>query len=135
MLEWLQHNETLLWWLAGGSVVTFFGTLILVPWLIVHIPEDYFFHHKRRKLPWAGRHPAVRIVFIVCKNLLGCLFVAAGVLMLMLPGQGLLTIVLGGMLMDFPGKYKLERWAVSRGPVLKAINRLRARANRPPIIS
>lgn len=134
MLEWMEHNEILLWWLAGGSAVTFLGTLILVPWLIVQIPSDYFSHCRRHKAPWADQHPVVRTVLVVCKNGLGGLFVAAGIIMLMLPGQGFLTILLGIMLLDFPGKYRLQCWMISRGPVLRAVNRLRVHADRPPIV-
>ena len=54
--------------------------------------------------------------------------------MLVLPGQGILTIIVGLVLMDFPGKYGAERWAVSRGPVLPAINWIRAKAGKPNLI-
>ena len=48
-----------------------------------------------------------------------------------IPGQGLLTILIGLILLDFPGKRGLERRLVSRPSVLAAINRLRARFGRP----
>ncbi|MDY6904724.1 MAG: PGPGW domain-containing protein [Thermodesulfobacteriota bacterium] len=133
ILEWIEQKETLLWWLAGSSLGTFAGTLILVPWLIIHIPHDYFSHDKRRKASWTDQYPVIRAILVVGKNVLGGLLVAVGIIMLVLPGQGLLTIVLGLVLLDFPGKYRLQRWMVSRGPVLKAINRLRVHAGKPPI--
>jgi len=55
----------------------------------------------------------------------------AGIAMLVLPGQGVLTIVIGIMLLDFPGKYRFERSLAARRPVLRSINWLRRRANRP----
>jgi hypothetical protein len=70
---------------------------------------------------------------IVGKNLLGYVLVFAGLLMLFLPGQGVVTILIGITLVDFPGKYRFERWVVSQGPVLRSINRLRKRAGRPPL--
>jgi hypothetical protein len=71
---------------------------------------------------------------LVVKNLLGCLFVVAGLLMLVLPGQGLLSILIGIILLDFPGKYSVERWLISRPPVLHTVNWLRRRAGRPPLV-
>lgn len=131
--QWIENHELLLGWLTLASGIVFIGTLVLMPWLIARIPADYFSHGRRHKAPWTGEHPALRLLLVAGKNLLGCLVVVAGVAMLVLPGQGLLTILLGGMLLDFPGKYRLERWAISRGPVLRTINRLRRRAGREPL--
>jgi len=58
--------------------VTFFGTLIAVPWLVVRIPADYFGHRRRRRVPWADQHPAVRGFLVGGKNLLGVVFVDLG---------------------------------------------------------
>ena len=80
----------------------------------------------------AGLPPVARAFLLVGRNVLGCLLIAAGVAMLVLPGQGVLTILVGTMLVDFPGKRRLERWIVERGPVLRAMNWLRERAGREP---
>ncbi len=71
---------------------------------------------------------------IVLKNLLGVALVGAGIVMLVLPGQGILTILIGVMLMDFPGKYALEKRLVSRPTVMRSLNWMRAKANRPPFL-
>ncbi|NIV30742.1 MAG: hypothetical protein GWN58_14950, partial [Anaerolineae bacterium] len=73
------------------------------------------------------RHPVMGLVVLVLKNLLGLVLLVAGVAMLVLPGQGLLTIVIALTLLNFPGKYHLERWVVSRPPVYRAINWIRRR--------
>jgi UPF0716 family protein affecting phage T7 exclusion len=73
-------------------------------------------------------------MLVIAKNLLGYIFVVAGILMLMLPGQGFLTILIGITLIDFPGKYALERWIVSHGSVLRSINWIRRQAGRPPLV-
>ena len=130
----LLANETLLWWLAGSSLITFIGSIVLVPVLLARIPADYFSHTKRHKPPWAEHHPLVRGLLIIGKNLLGLIFLVAGIVMLLLPGQGLLTMVMAIVLLDMPGKYRLERWLISRRPVLQAINWLRVRAGRPQLI-
>ena len=68
------------------------------------------------------------------KNLFGLLLVIAGMLMLVLPGQGLLTIFVGLIFLDFPGKYRMERKMVSNDSVLRSINWVRARTGKPPLI-
>jgi hypothetical protein len=57
-----------------------------------------------------------------------------GILMLVLPGQGLLTILVGLMLSDYPGKFKLEKRIIKTNLVLKTINWYRTKSNIPPII-
>ena len=116
-----------------ASVVTFVGTLIAVPWLVVRIPADYFAHGKRQRIPWADQHPLVRAVLLTGKSALGCVFILVGVALLILPGQGILTILVGIVLLDFPGKYRFERWLVTRRPVLHSINWLRRRAGEFPL--
>ena len=134
MIEWIQSNETVLWWLAASTVVTFIATLIAVPILVVRIPPDYFSRRKNHPRLWANHHPVVRAMLLTGKNALGLVFVVAGFIMLVLPGQGIFTILIGIMLLNFPGKYRLEWWVVTRGPVLRSINWLRRRAGRDLLV-
>ena len=69
------------------------------------------------------------------KNLLGAVLVALGVVMLFTPGQGILTLLAGLLLMNFPGKYRLECWLVQRPGVLRGMNWLRERHGEPPFES
>jgi hypothetical protein len=66
----------------------------------------------------------------VIKNLVGVALLLAGLVMLVTPGQGLLTIVVGLTLLSFPGKARLERWIATRPAVWRAINWMRQRAGR-----
>lgn len=115
----------------------FLGTLLVslgvVAVVLVRLPADYF--SARRRPHFERAHPALRVVLIVLKNLLGIAIVAVGLVMSLpgVPGQGLLTIFIGLMLVDFPGKYRLERAIVLRPRVLGAINRLRVRYGKPPL--
>ena len=111
--EFLIRYRTQLEWLAVLSVIMFVGTLAVLPFLVVRIPYDYFTNKKRHHLRFADRHPAIRVTFLVLKNLLGAVFIAAGIAMCVLPGQGILTIVIGLTLVDFPGKFLLEALADS----------------------
>jgi len=126
MVEWIQAHEAFLWWLTAASAAVFALFLVAVPWLVARIPEDYFAAEKRPKKQSAVNHSyAVLVLLAVMKNALGGLLVLTGVALLVLPGQGLFTIMLGLALMNFPGKFQLERWLISRGPVLRMVNGLR----------
>jgi hypothetical protein len=134
MGELIQTHETVFWWLTVTSIIAFLVTLIVVPRFIVQIPSDYFSNTERRRTPWSGQHPVVRRILLVGKNALGHVFIVIGLAMLVLPGPGVLTIVVGIILLNFPGKYRLERWMITRDPVLHSINWLRQRAKKAPIV-
>ncbi len=133
VLSWIREQETLAGWLLVVSVTTFFGSLILVPWLLIRLPADYFSRAEKAHRPIARQPGFVRPALIVAKNALGALFVIAGIAMLVLPGQGVLTMMAGVILMDFPGKYRLEKWFISRPRVAASVNWLRKKANREPL--
>ncbi len=120
-------------WLAAISALMFVGSLVVIPLVAARIPADYFCADRRGKTLWRRRRPGLRMIVLILKNILGLVLFLAGVLMLFLPGQGLLTIFLGILLMDFPGKYRLERYIISRGPVLRGINWIRKRSGVAPL--
>jgi archaellum biogenesis protein FlaJ (TadC family) len=132
-LDWIHGNETVVAWLVVASVVMFFGALIAVPIIAVRLPADYFAHEKRDRRRWHGRNPILRAAMIIAANVVGYVFILAGLAMLVLPGQGVLTILIGVILADFPAKYRIERWIIARPPVLGAFNWLRHRAAKPPL--
>jgi Putative transmembrane protein (PGPGW) len=133
MPDWIPFSNATLWWMGILSVVTFVGSLIALPFLVARIPADYFVRdwqgHTARRI----QHPVLRLIGLVCKNLLGLAFVLAGVAMLVLPGQGILTILIGLSLMNFPGKRALERRIVQQPTILQAINWMRHKAGQPPL--
>ncbi len=133
MLQWLSLNETLAWWLVVSSAFTFIASLVSVPWLVIRLPSDHFSVRRRRNQRPAVRHPLVRLSLKTLRNLAGLTLLLAGVLMLVLPGQGLLAIVAGLMLMSFPGKRRLVRRIVSRPWILGPMNNVRRRAGRAPL--
>ena len=69
------------------------------------------------------------------KNLLGLVLALVGILLMFLPGQGLLTLIIGLSIMNYPGKFALERWLVRRPRVLPALNWIRKRFDAPPFES
>ena len=109
-------------------------SVLAVGAVIVRVPADYFTNTNAGAGRWAHRHPIIRMGIVIAKNLLGIVLVAAGILMLVLPGQGVLTILAGMILLDVPGKHRALIWIVQRPAVLKSINWVRERAGREPII-
>jgi archaellum biogenesis protein FlaJ (TadC family) len=131
LVTWVREYQALLQWLGVCSLVMFVGTLIVFPLVIIYLPQDYFQRHERDPAYETRRHPAVWLALAVLKNIVGIVLILAGLAMLVLPGQGLLTILIGATLTNFPGKYAVERWLVGHQPVATALNRIRDRAGRP----
>lgn len=128
-LEWLFRPRQLTI-LGALSVALFVVSVVALPWLIARIPPDYFEGDtEARRRAVSHEHP----IRTLLRNLLGLTLVLAGLAMLVLPGQGLLTILAGVFFLDFPGKRNLERWIVASRPVLRALNAIRKRAGRPPL--
>jgi hypothetical protein len=129
----LKSYEAVGWWLFAVSVAMFAITPVVVGWMVMRMPVDYFMTKRRKRVSWWERHPVLKPVVAVGKNVLGAILILAGLVMLVVPGQGLLTVVVGLMLVDFPGKFRLERWLATRPSVWRAINWLRKRAGREPL--
>ena len=140
MLEWVTEffssitlRGALLWLLI--FVLTFGTSLAIVSLVLVKLPANYFKPSNDRKF-LADRPPIVRAMAIIGKNLLGVVLVVIGIVLSLpgVPGQGMLTTLLGIMLLDFPGKPRLEHWLVTRPKILHAINKLRHRFSKPALV-
>lgn len=139
MMETLwQHWHALTW----NSILVFVGlflasllfSFLMIALVMVKIPENYFSSHYERDFmpnsPFLVRWGAV-----IAKNLLGVFLVILGIILSLpgVPGQGILTILLGLIMLDIPGKRPLEARIIKRPTVLAAINNLRARFNKSPL--
>lgn len=136
LVDWLPgwlFSEQFLWGLGLFSLFMFVGSVIAVPIAVARIPEDYFTHDRREHDYRRDRHPLAHIAVVIAKNLLGAVFFLIGFLLLFLPGQGILSMLLGIVLMDFPGKYALEQRIVANDTVFNALNWLRTRTNKPAL--
>jgi hypothetical protein len=120
-------------WLAVFSIVAFVGTLLAIPAILIRLPKEYF-HDDHPRTWMEDHHPILRHVGLAIKNVVGTIFLVAGFAMLFLPGQGLLTMVIGISLIDFPGKRKIEKRLVSQPTIFQAINALREKFGKPPFI-
>ncbi len=124
----------LLQWLGGLSLLTFVASLLLVPWLILRLPRDYFIRHRMDVVERKKRHPALTAFLFCLRNSLGLLLLSAGIAMLVLPGQGILTMILGLGLMDFPGKDCLMENMVKSGRVQDSLNWIRTKGGREELV-
>jgi hypothetical protein len=120
---------------VGLFVVTFAISLAAISFILVKLPPTYF-QQSHPRIFWVDRHPSVRWAGLIGKNVLGVLLVLLGVLMSIpgVPGQGILTILLGIMLIDLPGKRQLEYKILKRPSVLEKINGLRHRFSKLPLV-
>jgi len=134
MIARITSNGQMLAWMTGISVVMFVTTLLLIPVLVVRIPEDYFRREGGYDEELRRNRPFLYWSVLLLKNLLGVVFILAGLAMLFLPGQGILSILIGVSFTDFPGKRRLERRLVSVPKVLHSINWMRSRSGKSPLL-
>ncbi len=111
--------------------------LIAVPigvYLTTRLPSDYFINvESRRNHKYLNRYPKiVRLVLPVASNFIGILLIVLGIIMLITPGQGILTIMAGLILTNFPGKFAFEKWFFRRHYVNQTVNWLRKRKGLAP---
>ena len=116
-------------------IVSFVGTTALTVWFVVRLPADYFVQNGQRRSQ--NRASISHWPRFLLRNLLAVVLVGLGIILSLpgVPGQGVLTILLGIMLSDFPGKVRLERKIVGYPKVLEALNRLRQRFGKPPLMT
>lgn len=140
MMNWIaEHWASLSWnniFVGVGlfliSLIVSFACLAVV---MVKIPPNYFSSHYERDFlpgsPWLVRWGAV-----IAKNVLGVFLIGLGIILSLpgVPGQGILTILLGLIMLDIPGKRPLETKIIGRPSVLNTINNLRAKYGRPPLV-
>ncbi len=134
-MNWVDLWQPLLIWGTAFSVVALVITAVAVPWVITSLPVDYFLRENRVVWRQSSGAPGMALFWIIAKNMLGSLLVVLGIVMLVTPGQGMLTLLVGLLLMNFPGKYKVERWLVSQPGVMRALNWLRRRRHKSPFRS
>ena len=129
ILRWLKSHQEILGWATLLSFLMFVGTLLAVPLIVIELPEHYLTEAVDEKPRSHVRHWP----YLIFKNLVGAALALAGLVMLVLPGQGLLTLFIGLGLMNLPGKRRLVHGIIGQRRVFSAVNRLRVRAGKPPL--
>ena len=116
--------------MVTASAVFIALAILLLPVVVERLPEDAFLEDRPRPVRVGFRG----WIAPVLRNVLGGLLILAGIPMLIGPGQGLLSIFIGLLLADVPGK----RWVL--GPVFRrhafqrAMNWVRKRRGRGAFI-
>lgn len=110
--------------LIAFSVIAVAASILLVPRFLAKLPPNYLQN---------GEEPKHSMPLKVARNALGVVLVLLGLAMLLLPGQGLLTLLVGLLLVDFPGKHALVRRLMSKPKVLSLVNKLRSHRGAGPL--
>ncbi len=131
LIEIFNVYKNLILWFGSISLFVFLISLLSLKWLVSLIPEDYFINKKDSKIK--TNNILIWYIVLILKNLIGYSLILGGIMMLVLPGQGLFTIIIGLMMSNYPGKYSIEKKLIAIPTILKSINWLRNKSNKPPI--
>lgn len=125
----LIEYEDIMIMLGIISALIFIVSLLMMPWLLGKVPVDYFAPNKPHKIEIKN---AWQLILLIIKNLFGFTLLLAGIIMLITPGQGIVSILLGLFLMEFPGRRTLEFKLINNETTFKTLNWLRSKTNKPP---
>lgn len=106
-VSFTQTFQSVLPFFAGLSVITFCISLLCIPWLVSKLPQNYFQNPKNRKETIASQSTISAPIVFLLRNLIGFVLFTAGIAMLFLPGQGIITMIIGIGVMSFPYKQYL----------------------------
>ena len=132
IIDLIDDYKSIIFWLSLLSFLIFIFSLVTIKWLVALIPSDYFVSKKDTK--FKSEYPFIWLISMIIKNIIGYVLIIGGILMLLLPGQGLFTIFIGLMMSNYPGKYYIEKKFIAIPSILKTINWLRKQSNKEPII-
>ena len=135
IISWSSMNSDLLFLLGSLSIFILIISVFMMVLIISFLPEDYFKSENRNLISSIqnSRYPLLKLLVLITKNFFGVLLLLSGILMLVLPGQGILTIITGLVFMDYPGKYKFERKLLRQKGVINSINWIRSRLSKPSL--
>ena len=128
LLEYTNTYKNFIFWISLVSLTIFIISILSIRWLVLLIPENYFKEKKNSILK--EKYFFYWVAFKFIKNSLGYLLIIGGILMLVLPGQGILTIFIGMILSDYPGKYNIEKKIIQSSIILRTINSIRKKSGK-----
>jgi hypothetical protein len=127
--DWLKHPALIAIAVPASIAILVLG-VVLGPWLLARMPEDYF---VREEAPRAHDGSLGHKALVALRAVAGGLLIALGIAMLVLPGQGVLTMMAGLALLPFPGKRALELKLMRTRGVRKLVTAIRRKAGKPPL--
>jgi len=113
--------------LVALSVASGLGLLVAalaLPRVLADLPVDWL-ETPEEPVSWPGPWLA--------RAALASALGLAGLAMLVLPGQGVLTLIAAFVVSPLRGKKRVVRWALASDLLLRAVDALRARRGAPPL--
>ena len=132
MIDWLKAHAALLVVVSAALAI---AAAVAGVGILIRLPAD-FFVRSEREVATEVRHPVLRVLWVISKNGVGVLLAIAGLLMSLplVPGPGIVLLVVGVSLTSFPGKRRFERKMLGNRFVLRPINALRKKFGSPPLV-
>lgn len=129
-----------IFWIVVLTTTVSIAYFVVITYFITQMDKQYFLRRKisqgeainQPRLTSMNR--SVACVVKIAKIILGIVLLVCGILMLVLPGQGLITILIGLSLLPFPGKDKMEQRILARNSVRSTLNWIRLKAKKEPFI-
>jgi len=122
LLSWLTQNTLLVTSMAVVSFVLLFLTLVATPRLVAKLPKEYFLTRREHG---SAKRPGLSIVMII-RTAVGVLLILTGFVLMLTPGPGLVVLLAGLSITEFPGKHKLLVM------IARSLNWMREKRGVPP---
>lgn len=128
VLSWLDQYKLLFSSFAILGVLLLVISLVATPWLISRLPNDYLIKAGLREKP----RGFIRTVIYCVRAVIGLILVILGFVLMLTPGPGLVVLIVGISLAEFPGKERLLVSIATQPSVLKSLNWMRTRRGKQP---
>ena len=122
------------------TTVVSIAYFIVISFFITQMDKEYFLRKNtggkqaRKNIDGDSRSRNLNYVVKSAKFIVGLFLILCGLAMLILPGQGLITISIGLSLIPFPGKHQLEQNLLARKSIRVSLNWIRSKAKKEPFI-
>lgn len=130
ILTFAERYAGLIAIVGAASIGMLMISALITPWFVAQLPPDHF----SRPPPSAQPKSFQRLLLQLARNSLGAILLIAGLLMLIIPGPGLITLVLGLTVSDFSAKHRVIRQFLNRPGVMDSLNWMRRKYRRPPFL-
>lgn len=127
---WLSGHALLLGVMASVSAALLVITIVAAPWAVSRLPSNYLLQRLERN----SKQGIWYSLTSISRALLGLLVTLLGLVMLITPGPGVIMLLLGISIAEFPGRNRLLIYLATRPNVLSSLNWMRKRHGKPPFI-
>ncbi len=129
IVVYLRSVHVWVWLTVSGlSVLASLVGIGLIPVLVCRLSSDWFVKNADTFYDALRANP----LNVCIRNFVGIILIGFGVLLLFLPGQGVLTILLGLMVTDLPVRSFVIRYVARRKPVALRFQMWRKTRGYPP---